>query len=64
MEREIGEVFEFEGGKYKVEKGEGCKKCSFDKGEYCYAEDFEIVGECSVYSRKDTTEVIFVKIVD
>ena len=65
MERAIGEIFELEGEKYKVEKAyNGCEKCSFDRGEYCYANHFEIAGKCYVYSRKDNLDVIFVKIVD
>ena len=65
MERAIGEVFEFKGEKYKVEEGcNGCEKCSFDRGEYCYANSLEIVGKCAAYSRKDKLDVVFVKIVD
>ena len=65
MERKIGEVFEFEGKKYKVEKSyNDCENCSFDRGEYCYVNDLKIAGECSVYSRKDKLDVIFLKIVD
>ena len=49
MERKIGEVFEFEGEKYKVEKSyNDCEKCSFDRGEYCYVNSLKIAGECSV----------------
>ena len=65
MERAIGEIFEFEGERYIVEKSyNDCEKCSFDRGEYCYVNSLKIAGECSVYSRKDKLDVIFVKIVD
>lgn len=65
MERAIGGTFELEGEKYKVEKSyNDCEKCSFDRGEYCYVNSLKIAGECSVYSRKDKLDVIFLKIVD
>jgi hypothetical protein len=65
MERAIGEVFEFEGERYRVEKSyNDCEKCSFDRGEYCYVNSIKMVGECSTYNRKDKLDVVFVKIVD
>ena len=65
MEREIGEIFELEGEKYRVEKAyNDCEKCTFDRWEYCYANSFETVGKCAAYNRKDNLDVIFVKTVD
>ena len=62
MERVMGEVFELEGEKYRVEEKEGCDNCGFDN-KRCYDSD-EIVGDCSFKHRKDGKNVIFVRIVD
>ncbi len=63
MEREIGEIFEFEGNKLKVEQGYlGCEGCFF-KNIICNPLR-KYRGECSQCNREDKTEIIFVKIVD
>lgn len=36
MERKIGEIFTYEGKRYKVVPGDrGCKNCAFGKGDIC-----------------------------
>lgn len=62
MERKIGEVFELEGRKLKVEKTEygECDGCYFFERE-CLQ---EIHGECCDGVREDNTDVIFKDITD
>lgn len=59
MERKIGEVFEFEGRKLKVEKVKhgSCTGCYF-LNENCF-DSREVTGECVDEFRDDDTDVIF-----
>lgn len=66
MERKIGEVFQFEFTKLKVEKSQNkneCDGCIFDAyGAQCFRkETYDIIGECGSDLREDKTDVIFVK---
>lgn len=59
-EREIGEVFEYEGKKLKVMKQvDGCTGCYF-KGSSC--RNNRIIGECIYCRRSDKIGVIFVEV--
>lgn len=61
-EREIGEVFEYEGKKLKVMKQvDGCTGCYF-KGSIC--RNNRIIGECIYCRRSDKIGVIFVEVKD
>lgn len=59
MVREIGEVFEHEGRKLRVEKAKhgSCDGCCLLNGN-CY-DKREITGECIDDFRDDETDVIF-----
>ena len=62
MERAIGEIFESDGKKLKVIKDDflSCKGCFFYINNNCDTEDdYDYVGECSDYFRKDGKSVIF-----
>ena len=61
MEREIGETFEYDGVRLKVEAGNACFGCYFlDEHKRCFDKE-EIVGRCA-YGRTDGTGVIFKKV--
>lgn len=59
MVRKIGEVFELEGRKLKVEKAKpgSCDGCSLLNGN-CF-DKREVTGECVDEFRDDDTDVIF-----
>ena len=59
MVREIGEVFELEGKKLKVEKAQpgSCTGCGL-LNENCF-DKREVTGECVDEFRDDETDVIF-----
>lgn len=60
MDREIGEVFEYNGKKYIVkEEISGCEGCAF-LNSFCL-KDRNIVGECVLAFRSDLKSVIFVE---
>ena len=65
MERKIGEVFELQGKWYKTieDKRNVCDECVFcdAKGSICDTHR-DIVGHCSIVSRRDNINVIFVEI--
>lgn len=59
-EREIGDVFEYEGKKLKVMKGEdGCTGCYFKESQ---CRNNSIIGECIYCRRNDKIGVIFVEV--
>ena len=61
MEHNIGEVFEDNGIKLKVEKPtKGCYGCCFWSGMVCHKDENE--ESCGSKSRKDHNNVIFVKV--
>lgn len=62
MERKVGEVFEFEGKKIKVIKGNhpDCEGCFF-KEKVCN-EKKEIIGYCTWFKRSKNDDVIFKEI--
>lgn len=64
MERKIGEVFEFEGRKYKVVERVNkhdlyCDRCAFDIESGCLGSSR---GWCSLKWRQDEKDVIFVEV--
>lgn len=62
MERKIGETFEFEGKKLKVNKSasSGCDGCFFEGR--CSSLRKEVTGHCQFEYRTDNNEVIFVEV--
>ena len=63
MEHKIGEVFEYNGVKLKVEKSIiGCSDCHFFNVTYCAKSS--TCETCNSLERKDQTDVIFVKVKD
>lgn len=63
MERAMGEIFEFEGKKFKVVEGETCTGCAFKPKNECMSiRNCLTRGKCN--QREDDKNVIFVKIVD
>lgn len=61
-EFKIGETFQCGLVKLKcVGNIEGCRECYFDQEEPCFAH-VSLVGHCDSLSRKDNTDVIFVKV--
>ena len=64
MERKIGEIFEYEGKKLRVEadKDSECKRCCLN--ESCPDINQKIIGECVNIHRQDKTSVVFVEIND
>lgn len=64
MERKIGETFEYEGKKLRVEadKDSECKRCCLN--ESCPDINQKIIGECVNIHRQDKTSVVFVEIND
>ena len=63
MEHKIGEIFEYNGVKLKVEKSIiGCRDCHFLHVTYC--ENNSNCEACNYLERKDQTNVIFVKVKD
>ena len=64
MERKIGETFEYEGKKLRVEadKDSECKRCCLN--ELCPDINQKIIGECFNIHRQDKTSVVFVEIND
>lgn len=62
MERKIGEVFEFEGRRLKVEKAQpnSCTGCFFVERK-CLE---RVHGECCDDFREDNTDVIFKEVTD
>ena len=63
-ERQIGEVFEYEGKKLKVVKAEMCcGNCFFYKGCCCTTIN-RTIGECKSSKRSDNESVVFVEITE
>ena len=64
MERKIGEIFEYEGKKLRVEadKDSECKRCCLR--ELCPDINQKIIGECVNIHRQDKTSVVFVEVKD
>lgn len=64
MERKIGETFEYEGKKLRVEADNDseCKRCYLN--EICPDINTKIIGECVNIHRQDKTSVVFVEIND
>ena len=63
MERKIGEVFELDGVKLRVEReasNEYCDKCYFEYG-YC-SEYVKYRGRCFSDYRTDNTDIIFTEV--
>ena len=62
MERKIGEIFEYNGKKYKVEADAACERCAFFD---LNCGDFETTrGSCTYNKREDKTSVIFTDIME
>ena len=61
-ERKIGEVFEYQGKKIRVEESSGCDGCFF-KGR-CSSLRKEVIGHCEFDCRTDDKAVIFVEITE
>lgn len=62
MEREIGEVFEYNGEKYVVAYDKGkCDGCAFSTMDKCNR-NLDIAGHCIFFKRKDRNDVIFIKL--
>ena len=62
MERAMGEIFEFEGEKFKVVEGETCKGCAFKPKNKCMSiRNCLTRGKCT---EREGENVIFVKIVE
>ena len=63
MERKIGEVFEFEGKKLKVIKGNvRCKECFFYEIPCPCGVFLDIRGKCTTEGREDENNVYFVRV--
>ena len=62
MERKIGEIFTYEGKRYKVVPGDrGCKNCAFGKGDICLGEPLHSLrGKC--IDREDNQPIDFIQI--
>ena len=62
MERKIGEIFMYEGKRYKVVPGDrGCKNCAFGKGDICLGEPLHSLrGKC--IDREDNQPIDFIQI--
>ena len=61
MERQIGEVFTYQGKIYQVVKGGECAKCAFVNNGSCYR-ICKLLGYCCHTERKDHNNVIFKEI--
>ena len=59
-ERRVGEVFEYQGKKIRVEESSGCDGCFF-KGR-CSSLRREVIGHCQFDCRTDDKAVIFVEV--
>lgn len=60
MERQIGEVFEYNGVKLEVIQNSACFECYFCKERiYCGVLKSTILGFCDAYNRIDSRTVIF-----
>ena len=62
MERKIGEIFTYDGKRYKVVPGDrGCKNCAFGKGDICLGEPLHSLrGKC--IDREDNQPIDFIQI--
>ena len=62
MERKIGEIFEYDGNKLRVEAYENsdCSNCYFE--ELCPNINLDIVGNCESINRQDKSNVRFIAI--
>ena len=62
MERKIGEIFEYDGNKLRVEACENsnCSNCYFE--ELCPNINLDIVGNCESTDRQDKSNVKFIAI--
>lgn len=63
-EFKIGETFQYENVKLKVEKAKDlCSGCHFyENGLGCTGEIEKTIGDCTLIGRKDEQDVIFVKV--
>ena len=61
-ERKVGEVFEYQGKKIRVEESSGCDGCFF-KGR-CSSLRKEVIGHCEFDCRTDDKAVIFIEITE
>ena len=63
MERKIGETFEFEGKKLRVEESKNgcCDGCFFDGQTPSFCNKLTLAGHCEFEYRTDKKEVIFVE---
>ena len=61
MERKIGEVFEFEGKKYKCLNTLGCSGCIFGSVLKC-GKNYEVFGWCGFTTRSDKKPVVFIEV--
>ena len=57
IEREIGEIFEYQNDVYKVEEANTCWKCDLYGVKRCQS----IGGICEKYKRMDKKSVIYTK---
>ena len=66
MERKVGEVFEYQGKKLRVEesKNGGCDGCFFDGQTLSFCNKLTLAGHCEFEYRTDKKEVIFVEITE
>lgn len=63
-ERPVGELFEFQGTKLKVEKSHSysCRGCYFYSMKSCKYQNAKGLGGCDKADRSDNNYVIFVKV--
>lgn len=63
-ERPIGDIFEFEGTKLKVEKSHSysCRGCYFNSMKGCKHQNAKGLGGCDKADRSDKNYVIFVEV--
>ena len=68
MERAIGEVFDFDGVKLRVEREKDehrCEGCYFSNPKHLGLIDtIQVIGMCNSFIRRDKESVIFVKVED
>lgn len=60
MERQIGEIFDYNGTKLEVVEGESCDECVFRKG--CFNMKAFILGYCGGALRSDGKYVYFKRV--
>ena len=60
MERQVGEIFDYNGTKIEVVEGDSCDECVFRKG--CFNLMASILGYCGGVLRSDGKYVYFKKV--